>query len=276
MILSTHIVDDVADLCPHMAIISKGRVLLDRASRAARGELDGQDLAPGRGPRASSPRCRRSLPVISTRLQSGRTVVRAYARRARAPGFEAVEPELEDVYFSAVAGHLEPAPRPRPPEAPSCSPSRGSSSGRGCGACRRTSTSWCSLALAALWMAGRGRGVRRGQHRLRQPTRCTSTRPTPSPRPSPCWGSSACVTVAAFMGRADPAGLRVPDLPFLLHEPDRQARLFRRALPGRGRDPGGDLPRHRVRRARGHPSGRAWTRPASARGRSPRSCSRTS
>ena len=46
------------------------------------------------------------LPVISTRLQSGATVVRAYSDTALA-GFESVEPDLEDAYFSAVAGHLQ-------------------------------------------------------------------------------------------------------------------------------------------------------------------------
>jgi len=47
--------------------------------------------------------------VISTRLQSGRTVVRAYAESDPGPGFERVAADLEDVYFSAVGGHLAPA-----------------------------------------------------------------------------------------------------------------------------------------------------------------------
>jgi hypothetical protein len=47
-----------------------------------------------------------SLPVISTRLQSGRTVVRANAQSSPGAGFEPVEADLEDVYFSAVAGRL--------------------------------------------------------------------------------------------------------------------------------------------------------------------------
>ena len=46
------------------------------------------------------------LPVISTRLQAGRTLVRVYADGKPGIGFEAVTAELEDVYFSAIAGHL--------------------------------------------------------------------------------------------------------------------------------------------------------------------------
>jgi len=39
-------------------------------------------------------------------LQAGRTLVRAYAEALPEPGFEAVEPDLEDVYFSTIAGHF--------------------------------------------------------------------------------------------------------------------------------------------------------------------------
>ena len=105
VILSTHIVDDVADLCPNFAVISKGRVLLTGEPLAqvrklrgliwrrvvAREELEGVQA---------------TMPVISTRLQSGATVVRAYSD-ASLPGFESVDADLEDVYFSAVAGHLK-------------------------------------------------------------------------------------------------------------------------------------------------------------------------
>jgi ABC-2 type transport system ATP-binding protein len=109
VILSTHIVDDVADLCPNFAVISKGRVILAGQPRETIAKLDGkiwrrvvdrEELATARS----------SLPIISTRLQSGRTVVRAYADAAPGPGFDPVAADLEDVYFSAVAGHLAPEP----------------------------------------------------------------------------------------------------------------------------------------------------------------------
>ncbi|MGZ5660467.1 MAG: ABC transporter ATP-binding protein [Usitatibacter sp.] len=109
VILSTHIVDDVADLCPTFAVISKGRVILSGEPREAietlrgkiwRSVVDREDLATARA----------ELPVISTRLQGGRTVVRAYADAPPAAGFDRVAADLEDVYFRAVAGHLAPRP----------------------------------------------------------------------------------------------------------------------------------------------------------------------
>ena len=104
VILSTHIVDDVSDLCPNFAVISKGRVLLAGEPQAQVARLQGKIW------RRVIAREKRDevagLPVISTRLQSGATVVRAYSD-APLNGWEGVEPDLEDVYFSAVAGHVQ-------------------------------------------------------------------------------------------------------------------------------------------------------------------------
>jgi ABC-2 type transport system ATP-binding protein len=105
VILSTHIVDDVADLCPNFAVISKGRVLLAGEPGMAVEKLRGR-IWRSVVSREELQTVQASLPVISRRLQSGRTVVRAYADGAPAAGFEPVEPDLEDVYFSAVAGHI--------------------------------------------------------------------------------------------------------------------------------------------------------------------------
>ena len=104
VILSTHIVDDVADLCPTFAVISKGRVLLAGEPNASVEKLRGR-IWRRVVDRAELESVQASMPVISTRLQSGRTVVRAYAQSAPGAGFEPVEADLEDVYFSAVAGH---------------------------------------------------------------------------------------------------------------------------------------------------------------------------
>jgi len=105
VILSTHIVDDVADLCPNFAVISKGRVLLagepGQAVERLRGRIWRRVVE-----RSELQTIQASLPVISTRLQSGRTVVRANAESSPGAGFEPVEADLEDVYFSAVAGRL--------------------------------------------------------------------------------------------------------------------------------------------------------------------------
>ena len=107
VILSTHIVDDVADLCPRFAVISKGRLLMAgeplEAVAALRGRIWQRTVS-----RDELVQMQAALPVISTRLRSGSTVVRAYATSLPGAGFDAVDPELEDVYFSAVAGHLAP------------------------------------------------------------------------------------------------------------------------------------------------------------------------
>jgi ABC-2 type transport system ATP-binding protein len=104
VILSTHIVSDVSDLCGRMAVIDKGEVLL----HGAPGEL----LATVSGKvwrktvlRTEVAEEKTRSPVISTRLVAGKTVVHAYADSAPA-GFEAAEPSLEDVYFAAIHRHL--------------------------------------------------------------------------------------------------------------------------------------------------------------------------
>jgi len=105
VILSTHIVEDVADLCPNFAIISKGRVLLAGEPgpqvERLRGRIWRRVVA-----REELEAMQANMPVISTRLQTGATVVRAYSEAAL-PGFEGVDADLEDVYFSAVAGHVQ-------------------------------------------------------------------------------------------------------------------------------------------------------------------------
>ncbi|WP_224245461.1 ABC transporter ATP-binding protein [Hyalangium gracile] len=104
VILSTHIVEDVAELCSRMAIINRGEILLEaeppRAVEALRGRIWRRTVA-----RAELEALERAHAVISTKLLAGRTVVRVYAESAPAPGFEPVEPGLEDVYFSIMAGH---------------------------------------------------------------------------------------------------------------------------------------------------------------------------
>jgi ABC-type multidrug transport system ATPase subunit len=108
VILSTHIVDDVSDLCPSFAVISKGRVLMTGEPGDAVAKLRGH-IWRRVVVREALAAVQAEMPVISTRLQAGNTVVRAYAQSSPGQGFEPVEADLEDVYFSAVAGHLAPA-----------------------------------------------------------------------------------------------------------------------------------------------------------------------
>jgi ABC-type multidrug transport system ATPase subunit len=102
VILSTHIVDDVSELCSRMAIIDRGEILLaDEPLRAlARFEhkvwrrILERDEQPALGPRHTA---------ISTKLFAGRTVVRVYGEGSPGAGFEPTEPTLEDVYFATMA-----------------------------------------------------------------------------------------------------------------------------------------------------------------------------
>ena len=101
VILSTHIVEDVTDLCPRMAIIAQGQVLLSGEPAEAIRSLDGRvwrrsiDKVELDGYRAR-------MNILSTRLCGGRTVLHVLADSQPGDGFEAVAPDLEDVYFGQL------------------------------------------------------------------------------------------------------------------------------------------------------------------------------
>jgi ABC-type multidrug transport system ATPase subunit len=102
VILSTHIVDDVSDLCPRMAVLAGGRILKEGApadlvegltGRVWKKVIDRHELEAER----------ERHQVISTRLAGGRTVIHVLADSPPDPGFEPVRGGLEDVYFSTLA-----------------------------------------------------------------------------------------------------------------------------------------------------------------------------
>jgi ABC-2 type transport system ATP-binding protein len=105
VILSTHIVSDVADLCGQFAVIDKGRVLLNGEPDALVAGLAGCIWRKATGKHEIEPMKTR-LRLVSTRLQAGQTIVRAYAEEQPEVGFEPVATELEDVYFCSIAGYL--------------------------------------------------------------------------------------------------------------------------------------------------------------------------
>jgi ABC-type multidrug transport system ATPase subunit len=107
VILSTHIVEDVSELCSRMAIIDKGAILLETEPMRAVAELQGR-IWRRVIEKAELPELERTRAVISTKLLAGRTVARVYSDTAPGAGFEPAEAALEDVYFSAMAGHLGP------------------------------------------------------------------------------------------------------------------------------------------------------------------------
>jgi ABC-type multidrug transport system ATPase subunit len=107
VILSTHIVEDVSELCSRMAIINRGEILLEAEPLGAIAALQGRiwRRAIDKGELAEMESEHR---IISTKLFSGRTVVRVYGDMTPpGAGFESVEADLEDVYFTTMAGHKE-------------------------------------------------------------------------------------------------------------------------------------------------------------------------
>lgn len=102
VILSTHIVEDVRQLCPRMAILAGGQVLREGAPDSLVAELSGKVW--GRTvEKGSVAEYRAKLDVLSTTLHAGRTRLRVLAGQAPEGGFDPIVPELEDVYFQALA-----------------------------------------------------------------------------------------------------------------------------------------------------------------------------
>jgi ABC-2 type transport system ATP-binding protein len=104
VLLSTHIVEDVAELCTRMAIIDKGRILLEAEPLGAVEEMQGR-VWERIAAKDELPAIEREHALLSTKLLSGRTLVRVWSERAPSPTFHAAEPDLQDVYFSVMNGH---------------------------------------------------------------------------------------------------------------------------------------------------------------------------
>ncbi|MFC4821286.1 ABC transporter ATP-binding protein [Dokdonella ginsengisoli] len=104
VILSTHIVEDVTDLCPRMAIIAQGQVLLSGQPGDTIAALAGR-VWRREVPKAALEEYRRRLVVLSTRLVGGRTIVHVLADARPEDGFVSVDPDLEDVYFGELRRH---------------------------------------------------------------------------------------------------------------------------------------------------------------------------
>jgi ABC-type multidrug transport system ATPase subunit len=102
VILSTHIVEDVRQLCPRMAILADGQVLREGAPRQLIGELQGRVWS-AMANRDALQAYRATLDILSTQLFEGKTRVHVVADERPEPAFEPVEPDLEDVYFSVLA-----------------------------------------------------------------------------------------------------------------------------------------------------------------------------
>lgn len=102
VILSTHIVEDVSDLCPAMAIICDGRIVREGAPMDLVGQLKGR-IWKKLIDKTELEAAKAQYKVISTRLLAGRTVIHILSDDNPGNGFTPVEGGLEDVYFSTLS-----------------------------------------------------------------------------------------------------------------------------------------------------------------------------
>src|ERR1700678_3516822 len=99
VILSTHIVDDVRELCPRMAIIASGELLLEGAPADTLAALEGKIWSKVVSSDDELRALESQLQLISTHLIAGQHEVRVYSDADPGDGFHTVDSELQDVYF---------------------------------------------------------------------------------------------------------------------------------------------------------------------------------
>jgi ABC-type multidrug transport system ATPase subunit len=106
IILSTHIVEDVSDLCPEMAIISAGQVILIgqplQLMQSLKDKVWQVTIA-----REQLPEFEARYQVVSTRFFMGKIVVNVFNEEQPQADFEPIIPDLKDVYFCALKGWLQ-------------------------------------------------------------------------------------------------------------------------------------------------------------------------
>lgn len=107
VILSTHIVSDVSDLCGAMAIIHEGRVRVAGNPSQLVAQLEGKVWRKSIA-HDEVARFRDRYQLISMRLFAGQTLVHVLSTQAPEAGFEPVEPDLEDFYFATIKGFIHP------------------------------------------------------------------------------------------------------------------------------------------------------------------------
>lgn len=101
VILSTHIVDDVRELCTEMAIINQGEVLLTGSPERAIEQIKGR-VWRKRIEKAELSHYKQQFSIISEKMFAGKPEIHVLSESQPDPSFEAVEADLEDVYFSKI------------------------------------------------------------------------------------------------------------------------------------------------------------------------------
>jgi ABC-type multidrug transport system ATPase subunit len=102
VILSTHIVDDVAEVCSRMAIIRQGRVLHTGVPQDAIEEIRGRTWKTTIE-KSELAEYEREHTVVSTRLRAGKTIIHVLADERPDASFDGADPDLQDVYFIKLA-----------------------------------------------------------------------------------------------------------------------------------------------------------------------------
>jgi ABC-type multidrug transport system ATPase subunit len=105
VILSTHIVDDVRELCSRMAIIASGQVLLEGSPNDALTSLEGQIWSRVVATDDELKVLETQLQIVSTHLVGGRHEIRVFSPTSPGAGFRAAASDLEDVYFLNLSRH---------------------------------------------------------------------------------------------------------------------------------------------------------------------------
>jgi len=103
VILSTHIVEDVKELCSNMAIINNGRVLYDGAPDAALRQLDGKVWEKAIA-KADIDDYQQRFQVISSKLVAGKPIIHILSNTDPGEGFHRTDADLEDVFFAKIHG----------------------------------------------------------------------------------------------------------------------------------------------------------------------------
>jgi ABC-type multidrug transport system ATPase subunit len=102
VILSTHIVDDVRELCSNMAVIHEGHVLFAGGTRQAIEALNGK-LWRKSIQKAEAPDYAQRYRVISSKMIGGHPLIHVFSHEDPGHGFQPVEADLEDVFFAKIA-----------------------------------------------------------------------------------------------------------------------------------------------------------------------------
>lgn len=106
IILSTHLVDDVFELCSQMAIMNQGQILIQGSPTTLTSILDGK-IWSKKILKSELSFFQSQFKVISSKLIAGETLIHVQSEHMPEAGFEPVKPNLEDFYFSTLTSTLK-------------------------------------------------------------------------------------------------------------------------------------------------------------------------